>query len=66
MKDEWIVEVPKNGDPYQDYFKKKEEQKSDLVSKNEYQRLRNIAKERKTKSLRGNMRFQRKWMILFV
>ena len=60
------MEVPKNGDPYQDYFKKKEEQKSDLVSKNEYQRLRNIAKERKTKSLRGNMRFQRKWMILFV
>ncbi|KAL5473238.1 hypothetical protein EMCRGX_G027695 [Ephydatia muelleri] len=52
LKDEWIVEVPKNGDPYQDYFKKKEEEKSDLVSKNEYQRLRNIAKERKTKTLR--------------
>ena len=47
------MEIPKNADPYQDYFKKKEEEKSDLVSKNEYQRLRNIARERKTKQLKG-------------
>lgn len=47
------MEVPKDADPYQDYFKKKEQEKGDQVSKNEYQRLRNIARERKTKHVKG-------------
>lgn len=34
-------------DPYEDQFEKKFEAKKERVAKNEYQRLRNIARNRK-------------------
>ncbi|XP_073997958.1 ribosome biogenesis regulatory protein homolog [Rhodnius prolixus] len=45
----WIIEVPDNVDPYTDMFEKKAEQKQEKVAKNEFQRLRNIAKAKKIK-----------------
>lgn len=44
---DWLLEVPQNADPYEDQFEKKIEAKKERVSKNEYQRLRNIARNRK-------------------
>lgn len=44
---DWLLEVPKNADPYEDQFEKKSEAKSERVAKNELQRLRNIARARK-------------------
>ncbi|XP_058958758.2 ribosome biogenesis regulatory protein homolog [Pocillopora verrucosa] len=44
---EWLLEVPQNADPYEDQFEKKFEAKKERVAKNEYQRLRNIARNRK-------------------
>ncbi|KAK6643042.1 hypothetical protein RUM43_004545 [Polyplax serrata] len=41
---EWVLEVPGNADPYEDQFNKKAEEKSEKVAKNEFQRLRNLAK----------------------
>ncbi|XP_047492195.1 ribosome biogenesis regulatory protein homolog [Penaeus chinensis] len=45
----WVKEVPGNVDPYEDMFAKEKELKRERVAKNEYQRLRNIAKSRKLK-----------------
>lgn len=44
---EWLLEVPQNADPYEDQFEKKNQAKKERVAKNEYQRLRNIARNRK-------------------
>jgi len=44
---EWLIEVPQNADPYEDQFEKKNQAKKERVAKNEYQRLRNIARNRK-------------------
>ncbi|CAH1391054.1 unnamed protein product [Nezara viridula] len=46
---DWIIEVPGNVDPYTDMFEKKSTIKQEKVAKNEFQRLRNIAKAKKTK-----------------
>ncbi|XP_014274001.1 ribosome biogenesis regulatory protein homolog [Halyomorpha halys] len=46
---DWIIEVPGNVDPYTDMFEKKSSIKQEKVAKNEFQRLRNIAKAKKTK-----------------
>lgn len=46
---DWIIEVPGNVDPYTDMFEKKNSIKQEKVAKNEFQRLRNIAKAKKTK-----------------
>lgn len=42
-----MLEVPGNADPYEDQFEKKAEIKAEKVSKNEVQRLRNLAKAKK-------------------
>lgn len=44
---DWLLEVPKNADPYEDQFEKKSEAKSERVAKNELQRLRNLARAKK-------------------
>jgi len=44
---DWLLEVPKNADPYEDQFEKKSEAKSERVAKNELQRLRNLARSKK-------------------
>ncbi|XP_071514943.1 ribosome biogenesis regulatory protein homolog [Panulirus ornatus] len=43
----WVKEVPDHGDPYEDQFFKAAELKKENIAKNEYQRLRNIARNRK-------------------
>lgn len=41
------MEVPKNADPMEDQFEKKNNIKSEKVAKNELQRMRNIVKAKK-------------------
>ncbi|KAL0278332.1 UNVERIFIED_CONTAM: hypothetical protein PYX00_000179 [Menopon gallinae] len=45
----WVLEVPDNADPYEDQFEKLKVQKSERVAKNEFQRLRNLAKAKNIK-----------------
>jgi len=45
----WVMEVPVTSDPYEDQFAKAADAKKERVAKNEFQRLRNIAKARKVK-----------------
>ena len=40
-------------DPYEDQFEKKAEKRHELVAKNEFQRLKNIAKGGKGGALKG-------------
>jgi len=40
-------------DPYEDQFEKRKKQKQERTSKNELQRLRNIARAQKTKGNKG-------------
>ena len=40
-------------DPYEDQFEKQSEAKKERIAKNEYQRLRNIAKAEKSGKLKG-------------
>lgn len=47
-KDDWLIEVPVNADPYEDQFEKRSEARKERIAKNEYQRLRNIAKTEKS------------------
>ncbi|KAM3728944.1 Ribosome biogenesis regulatory protein [Dirofilaria immitis] len=42
--DDWLIEIPDNKDPMIDYFEEREKAKRERVSKNEMQRLRNIAR----------------------
>lgn len=44
---DWVLEVPGNVDPMEDQFERKSEAKAERVSKNELQRLRNLAKAKK-------------------
>ncbi|KAF2360546.1 Ribosomal biogenesis regulatory protein [Trinorchestia longiramus] len=44
----WVMEVPDNADPYEDQFAKAAEAKKERIAKNEFQRLRNLARARKT------------------
>ncbi|GAB6032640.1 Rhodanese- sulfurtransferase [Chamberlinius hualienensis] len=46
---DWLIEVPGNADPYEDQFDKRKNDKKERVAKNEFQRLRNIAKANKVK-----------------
>jgi regulator of ribosome biosynthesis len=41
---DWIYEIKKNEDPYQDFFVKKTEARNERRAKNELQRLRNVAR----------------------
>ena len=43
----WVMEVPRQSDIFEDQFKKAASAKKERVAKNEYQRLRNIARDRK-------------------
>ncbi|KAL1497691.1 hypothetical protein ABEB36_008609 [Hypothenemus hampei] len=45
----WVLEVPQNADPNEDQFNKKLVAKTENVSKNDLQRLRNIAKNKNIK-----------------
>ncbi|XP_014259245.1 ribosome biogenesis regulatory protein homolog [Cimex lectularius] len=45
----WVIEVPESVDPYTDMFEKKAAKKQEKISKNEFQRLRNIAKAKNIK-----------------
>lgn len=44
---EWLLEVPENADPYEDQFEKRIQAKKERIAKNEYQRLRNISRNKK-------------------
>ncbi|XP_063446300.1 ribosome biogenesis regulatory protein homolog [Mytilus trossulus] len=46
---DWLIEVPQNADPFEDQFEKRKKKKNERTSKNELQRLRNIARAQKTK-----------------
>ncbi|KAK4290386.1 hypothetical protein Pmani_036702 [Petrolisthes manimaculis] len=45
----WVRVVPENADPYEDQYAKVAEMKKENVAKNEFQRLRNIARNSKVK-----------------
>jgi regulator of ribosome biosynthesis len=45
----WLLPVPDTGDPNEDQFSKLSETKSENVAKNEFQRLRNLAKAKNVK-----------------
>jgi regulator of ribosome biosynthesis len=49
MEKNWLLPVPDKGDPNEDQFTKKSEIKSENVAKNEFQRLRNLAKSKNIK-----------------
>lgn len=44
---DWCLEVPGNADPMEDQFERKAEGKAERCSKNELQRLRNLARAKK-------------------
>jgi len=44
---DWLLEVPGGADPMEDQFEKRAETKAENVSKNELQRLRNLARSKK-------------------
>lgn len=46
---EWLIEVPENADPSEDQFAKRNQAKKERVAKNEFNRLRNIARAQKLK-----------------
>jgi regulator of ribosome biosynthesis len=45
----WLLPVPDRGDPNEDQFSKMAEIKNENVAKNEFQRLRNLAKAKNVK-----------------
>lgn len=45
----WVREVPDNVDPYEDQFAKAANLKKENIAKNEFQRLRNIARNSNVK-----------------
>ncbi|XP_065065806.1 ribosome biogenesis regulatory protein homolog [Rhopilema esculentum] len=47
VSDKWLVEIPDQADPYEDQFEKLTKEKKEKVAKNELQRLRNIARNKK-------------------
>ncbi|TRY69897.1 hypothetical protein DNTS_015358 [Danionella cerebrum] len=46
---EWLIEVPGSSDPNEDQFAKKNKAKKERVARNEYSRLKNIARAQKIK-----------------
>ncbi|XP_074477883.1 ribosome biogenesis regulatory protein homolog [Sebastes fasciatus] len=46
---EWLIEVPVTADPNEDQFAKRAKAKKERVAKNEYNRLKNIARAQKVK-----------------
>lgn len=43
-----------SADPYQDYFEKEAEERKERIAKNEYKRLKNIARTEKGGRLKGD------------
>lgn len=46
---DWLIEVPETADPNEDQFAKRGKAKKERVAKNEYNRLKNIARAQKVK-----------------
>ncbi|XP_029313799.1 ribosome biogenesis regulatory protein homolog [Cottoperca gobio] len=46
---EWLIEVPETADPHEDQFAKRSKAKTERVAKNEFNRLKNIARAQKVK-----------------
>ncbi|XP_047424692.1 ribosome biogenesis regulatory protein homolog [Mugil cephalus] len=46
---EWLIEVPETADPNEDQFSKRVKAKKERVAKNEFNRLKNIARAQKVK-----------------
>lgn len=46
---EWLIEVPETADPNEDQFAKRNKAKKERVAKNEFNRLKNIARAQKVK-----------------
>ncbi|XP_049421612.1 ribosome biogenesis regulatory protein homolog [Epinephelus fuscoguttatus] len=46
---EWLIEVPETSDPNEDQFAKRAKAKKERVAKNEFNRLKNIARAQKVK-----------------
>ncbi|XP_078137003.1 ribosome biogenesis regulatory protein homolog [Sander vitreus] len=46
---EWLIEVPETADPNEDQFAKRTKAKTERVAKNEFNRLKNIARAQKVK-----------------
>lgn len=46
---EWLIEVPETSDPNEDQFSKRNQAKKERVAKNEFNRLKNIARAQKLK-----------------
>ncbi|XP_070784352.1 ribosome biogenesis regulatory protein homolog [Enoplosus armatus] len=46
---EWLIEVPETADPNEDQFAKRNKAKKERVAKNEFNRLKNIARAQKIK-----------------
>ncbi|XP_042366384.1 ribosome biogenesis regulatory protein homolog [Plectropomus leopardus] len=46
---EWLIEVPETADPNEDQFAKRTKAKKERVAKNEFNRLKNIARAQKVK-----------------
>ncbi|VDM31962.1 unnamed protein product [Hydatigera taeniaeformis] len=44
VKDKWVLEVPDNADPYEDQFEKLSRARSERRAKNEFAKLKNIAR----------------------
>ncbi|KAM6900130.1 ribosome biogenesis regulatory protein homolog [Xenentodon cancila] len=47
---EWLIEVPESADPSEDQFAKRIKAKKERVAKNEFNRLKNIARAQKVKT----------------
>ncbi|KAF7213912.1 ribosome biogenesis regulatory protein homolog [Nothobranchius furzeri] len=47
---EWLIEVPETADPNEDQFAKRVKAKKERVAKNEFNRLKNIARAQKVKT----------------
>ncbi|KAE8279899.1 Ribosome biogenesis regulatory protein-like protein [Larimichthys crocea] len=55
---EWLIEVPETADPNEDQFAKRVKAKKERVAKNEFNRLKNIARAQKIKIPASVGRFQ--------
>jgi len=52
---EWAIEVPDHVDPHTDMFEKRSNERKERISKNEFQRLRNIARNSKKGATDANI-----------
>lgn len=55
QKNDWMLEVKPGTDPNQDVFEKEKEEKKERIAKNEYQRLKNVARGLGKKTVPNNV-----------